>query len=118
MADGVVEVTVIVPCRNEAGIRRFLDDVLSQRGITGSVEIIVADGMSTDGTWEILEEIAKSHGNLVVIKNEQRTVSYGLNAAIRRANGDVIVRLDVHARYAPDYVAECLAVLEETGAQK
>jgi hypothetical protein len=40
-----------------------------------------------------------------------------LNEAIRRARGEIIIRLDVHSEYAPDYIAQCLAVLDETGAR-
>jgi succinoglycan biosynthesis protein ExoA len=111
-------ISAIVPCRNEAGsIRAFVDDVLGQTGLTTPLEIIIADGMSTDGTWEILEGIAGQQPRIVLVRNAERTVSFGLNAAIAMASGEYIVRLDVHARYAPDYVAQCLAVMTETGAQ-
>jgi hypothetical protein len=36
--------------------------------------------------------------------------------AIHIAQGRVILRMDVHTEYAPDYVRQCVAVLEETGA--
>jgi hypothetical protein len=39
-----------------------------------------------------------------------------MNAMIDEARGEIIIRMDVHARYAPDYVRQCVAVLEETGA--
>jgi hypothetical protein len=42
--------------------------------------------------------------------------SPGLNAALAQARGSVIVRFDIHTQFAPDYIAECLAALERTGA--
>jgi GT2 family glycosyltransferase len=51
-----------------------------------------------------------------MLDNPGRIVSTGLNAAIRAARGDIIIRMDAHTTYAPDYVRQCLAVLEETGA--
>jgi uncharacterized protein YqgV (UPF0045/DUF77 family) len=51
-----------------------------------------------------------------VLDNPGRIVSTGLNAAIRAARGEVLVRMDAHTTYAPDYVRQCLAVLEESGA--
>jgi len=50
------------------------------------------------------------------VDNPGRIVSTGLNAAIREAQGKIIIRIDVHTEYAPDYVHQCLAVREETGA--
>jgi succinoglycan biosynthesis protein ExoA len=80
------------------------------------MEIIVADGMSTDGTREYLEEMARAHPQVRVLNNPGRIVSTGLNAAIRAARGEIIVRMDAHTMYAADYVKQCLAAMEETGA--
>jgi succinoglycan biosynthesis protein ExoA len=110
-------VSVIVPCRNEAGfIENCLQSILSQEPPDGGFEVIVADGISTDGTCQILEEMAEQHPQLRVIKNPGRIVSTGLNAGIRAARGDIIIRMDAHTVFAPDYIKQCLAVLEETGA--
>jgi succinoglycan biosynthesis protein ExoA len=110
-------VSVIVPCRNERDhIEEFLRDILAQERIDGEWEVIVADGESDDGTWELLQEIAAKIPNLEVIRNPKRIVSSGLNLAIRIARGDRVVRMDVHTRYAPDYIASCLEVAQETGA--
>src|SRR5436189_112210 len=110
-------VSVIVPCRNErAHIETVIRSILGQEPPAGGFEIIVADGMSDDGTHEILRRLANEDSRLLVIDNPQRIIPAGLNAAIRAAHGDVIVRMDAHTEYAPDYVRQCLAVLNETGA--
>jgi glycosyltransferase involved in cell wall biosynthesis len=110
-------VSVILPCRNERGhIEASLRSVLNQEPPQGGFEIIVADGVSTDGTREYLQELAARHSKLRVLTNGGRIVSRGLNAAIRAARGEVIVRMDAHTIYAPDYIKQCLKVLEETGA--
>jgi succinoglycan biosynthesis protein ExoA len=110
-------VSIIVPCRNEkdhiqACVRSILAQELSPEGF----ELIVVDGMSDDGTRDILKQLAEEDLRLRVIDNPARIVSTGLNAAIRVARGAVIVRMDVHTEYASDYVRQCLAVLRETGA--
>jgi len=51
-----------------------------------------------------------------MVDNPDRIVSTGLNAAIHAAQGRVIIRMDAHTTYAPDYVCRCLEVLSETGA--
>lgn len=111
-------VSIIVPCRNEIRhIQAFLDSVAAFERPEGLMpEVLIADGESTDGTREALNSFAASHYWLRVVDNPGRIVSTGLNAAIGMALGDVIVRLDVHATYAPDYVVQCLAVLETSGA--
>lgn len=117
MNQSMPRVSVIVPCRNEARhIRTFLDQVLGQQ--TGGLEweLIVADGMSDDGTREILAEYAAREPRLRVIDNPGKIVSTGLNRAIGIARGEIVIRMDVHTEYAPDYIRQCVAVLEETGA--
>lgn len=111
-------VSVISPCRNEAAyIRPFLESVLAQRLPAGvTLEVFIADGQSDDGTRESIDEYARAYPGIEVLDNPRRIVSTGLNAAIRRARGDVILRMDAHTIYAPDYIAECLRSLDKTGA--
>lgn len=109
-------VSVIVPCRNEARyIDAFLKSVFAQQLPEHCrLQVVVADGMSDDGTREQLAAWRRSE--LVVIDNPRRITSAALNLAIERADGDVVVRMDVHTTYAPNYIAECVQALEQTGA--
>jgi glycosyltransferase involved in cell wall biosynthesis len=111
-------VSVIVPCRNEcAHVAAFAASALAQRLPDGwQLETIVADGESDDGTLDALARVAAADRRLRVLANPERIVSTGLNRALAEARGEVIVRMDVHTTYAPDYVAECLAALARTGA--
>jgi glycosyltransferase involved in cell wall biosynthesis len=108
---------VIVPARNERQcILHCLEGVLGQEYPADRLEVIVADGMSTDGTRDLLADLAARDPRVRIIDNPRGIVSTGLNAAIRLARGEVIVRVDAHTEYAPQYVAECVAVLAETEA--
>jgi succinoglycan biosynthesis protein ExoA len=112
-----VSASVVVPCRNEAAyIEVCVRGILQQVPPAGGFEVIVADGMSDDGSREILERLGRGDERVRVVENPSGIVSTGLNAAIRAARGAVIVRMDAHTDYAPDYLRQCLAVLEETGA--
>jgi len=112
-----VEVTIIVACCNEVThIRGFLDSVLSQDMSGNSWEAVIADGMSDDGTRDVLQEYSARHTQLRLIDNPGRIVSTGLNAAIRAARGDIIMRLDAHTFYAPDYCRLCVEMLQRKGA--
>lgn len=110
-------VSIVLPCRNEAdNIVACLQSILAQAPPEGGFEVLVADGMSTDGTRELLDEIAANFPQIRILNNPGRIVSTGLNAAIRAARGDLIIRMDAHTTYAPDYLQQCLAVMDETGA--
>ena len=110
-------VSVVVPCRNEKNyIATCLQTILRQEAIPGGLEVIVADGMSDDGTRSVLRKIAQRDARVRIIDNPGLIVSTGLNAAIRSAKGSVIIRMDAHTNYASDYVRRCLDVLQATGA--
>ncbi len=110
-------VTIITPCRNEAGyIDTFVQSALGQQTGAFSLELIIAEGASDDGTVARLATLCAQHPELRVIENPQRIVSTGLNRAIGAARGDIIVRMDVHTEYDADYVMECVAALQSSGA--
>jgi len=110
-------ISVIMPVRNEANsIADCLEMVLRQDYPSERMEVLIADGMSTDGTRQIVAELARKDARVQCIDNPDGFVSAGLNGAIRAAQGDVIIRLDAHTGYAQDYLRQCVAVLNETGA--
>ena len=110
-------VSVVVPCLNEeCYIEACLRGIAAQTYPEHLVEVIVADGGSKDGTAAILARLAAEIANVRVIENPDRIQSAGLNRMIRESRGDVILRMDVHCDYAPDYVQACVDVLMETGA--
>jgi succinoglycan biosynthesis protein ExoA len=117
MKDASVAVSIVIPCRDERDhIESCLRSILAQVPPSGGFEVIVADGMSGDGTRGILKRLTEEDPRLRVIDNPGRIVSTGLNEAIRVARGRIIIRMDVHTEYASDYICQCLAVLQETGA--
>ena len=110
-------VSILVPCRNEhATIASCIRSILAQEPPAGGFEVIVADGMSDDGTRTLLTQMAAKEPRLQVIDNLGRIVSTALKAALKVARGEINVRLDAHTHYAPDYLRQCVAVLQETDA--
>jgi glycosyltransferase involved in cell wall biosynthesis len=109
--------SIVIPCRNEkAHIATLLDSLLQQDLDGVSWEAIVADGMSDDGTREVLASYCARYPEVRMIDNPARFVSPGLNAGIRAARGSIIMRMDAHTSYAPDYCRLCLETLESAGA--
>jgi glycosyltransferase involved in cell wall biosynthesis len=111
-------VTLIMPIRNEARyIGHSLGAVLAQDYPSERIEVIVADGMSTDGTREIVQSLQAQHPNLRLIDNIGKVVPTGLNAAIAQASGEIIVRVDGHCEIAHDYVRRCVELIITHGVE-
>jgi succinoglycan biosynthesis protein ExoA len=113
-----IHVSVVVPCRNEIRhIRAFLDSVLRQKLGRIEMEVLIADGMSEDGTRLVLDEFERKFAAVRVLDNPEKIASTALNRGIREARGEIIIRMDAHATYAADYVRSCVEVLHETNAE-
>lgn len=112
MSEGALTVSVIVPTYNEEQhLATTLASVRAQ-GYPGIVEILVADGRSTDAT----RQIAAATPGVRVVDNPRRIQAAGLNAALAVAVGDVIVRVDGHCVLDRTYVERCVDALQRTSA--
>lgn len=110
-------VTIAMPAYNEERyIEACIASVQAQDYPKDRIEILVADGRSTDRTREILAKLAADDPRIRVIDNPARLQAAGLGLLVKQARGDLIVRMDVHCEYAPDYVRRCVEALERTGA--
>lgn len=102
-------ISIILPIRNEANfIKQSLDAILAQDYPQDQIEILIADGMSTDKTREIIRAYQQNHPQIYLINNPGRIVPTGMNLALRQAKGEIIVRVDGHCIIAPNYVSKCV----------
>jgi glycosyltransferase involved in cell wall biosynthesis len=110
-------VSVIIPIRNEAAtIGALLDGVLAQDYSPEGLEVLVADGDSSDDSARVVEAYAARDARVRLLRNPRRIVPSALNIAIRAARGAIICRIDGHTRIAPDYVRVGVETLRRTGA--
>lgn len=106
--------SVVIPCRNERQhIEACVRSILDQERPSGGMEIIVADGLSDDGTRDSLERLAKDYPELRVVDNPRRVTPCAMNAGIREARGKYIAILGAHCDYASNYLRTCVELLEE-----
>ena len=111
----MIEVSLIVPCYNEeATIRQLLQAIECQTYPLADLEVIIADGLSTDHTREVITDYQSSHPNLSirVIDNTRRIIPSGLNSAIEVARGKYLIRMDAHSIPDRDYIKNCVHDLE------
>jgi cellulose synthase/poly-beta-1,6-N-acetylglucosamine synthase-like glycosyltransferase len=99
-------VSVILPIRNErVFIARTLDCILRQNYPSERYEVVVADGMSDDGTREIVADYARRDARVRLVDNLDRVTPTGLNAAIRASRGTILCRIDGHCEVADDFIS-------------
>ena len=113
--EGGVAVSVLVPVRNEAdGILAAVAEMLAQQ-VEGSMEILLADGNSTDGTPELLDALAAQDDRVRVLNNPLSATPSGLNLCLRHARGKFVARMDAHTIYPSNYLQAGITRLERGG---
>jgi succinoglycan biosynthesis protein ExoA len=111
----MVNVSVIVPCFNEeATIDQLLEAIRGQSYPIHEIEVIIADGLSTDHTREKITEFQAKCPELQIhiVDNQRRVIPSGLNRAIEAAKGKYILRMDAHSIPSRDYIEKCIHGLE------
>jgi len=111
-------VSVIAPCRNEAKfIANTIRSILDNDYPDDKLEIIVVDGMSNDGTREIIEGFAEKDSRVKMLDNPDKIVPTAMNIGIKNAVGKYIMRIDCHSKFSADYIRSCIRVSQRTGAE-
>ena len=110
-------VSIAIPAFNEEKhIRRVVESFLSTN-YPNLVEILIADGQSTDRTREIVAELTEQDKRVKLVDNPEKYQSFGLNHMINIAEGEIFLRADGHCHYMEDYVERCVSVMLKTGAR-
>jgi succinoglycan biosynthesis protein ExoA len=108
-------ISIIIPCYNEQGtIRNLLEAINAQTFPRADLEVVIADGRSTDGTHTQIAAFSDSHPDLHIklVDNPRRNIPAGLNCALKEAKGEIIIRLDAHSLPYPDYLERSVADLQ------
>ena len=102
--DNTCPVTIIISAHNEAAIiGKKIENSLALEYPDSELEIIVVSDGSTDGTDEIVSQF--SGRNVVLISSEiRRGKTAGLNTALTRANGEIVIFTDADSMFSLDTV--------------
>lgn len=109
--------SVICPIYNEEKyIAKCIDSILEQDYPTNDLEILFVDGLSIDGTRDIVKSYIAKYSFIRLLDNPERIVPYAMNYGIDASHGDIIMRLDAHATYEKNYFSVLVAALKKYDA--
>ena len=107
-----MDISVVVAVRNEINYIEKCIESLFKQDFDGEYEVIVVDGMSDDGTYEMLEKLQKKY-KFILLKNPKKNAAAGRNMGIKEADGDIIAFIDGDAMAYPDWLSNIYEELEK-----
>ncbi len=114
MSESIPLISFLVVVRNERGyIERCLNSMLNQTLSPDKYEILVVDGMSSDGSRDIVKRISEQHADrsIQLIDNPKRILSSGWNIGIMAARGEYVIRPDAHGDVPDDFLEKSLTAM-------
>lgn len=109
--------SVICPIYNEEKyIAECIESILSQDYPKNDMEVIFVDGNSKDRTRKIANSYIAKYPFIRLLDNPKKVVPIAMNIGIRASKGDVIIRLDAHAKYEKNYFSVLVKALKELNA--
>lgn len=105
----------VIAYNEERLIRGLLDDIAKQDYPHELTELVFVNNGSTDTTLDLFSSFAKINSDFlrVCIRSQEKSnQAHGWNTALSNAMGDVIIRIDAHARIPHNYVSECVREIE------
>jgi len=108
-----MEVSVILPTYNEKeNVGRLISGI--QENLGESTEILVVDDDSPDGTWKVVEDMAKENKNITLLRRmNKRGLTSALSDGIKSARGNVIAWMDTDLSMPPEKLKELTQKIED-----
>lgn len=105
-------VSIVIPCRNEEKyIEKCIKSFIDQSYPKELLEIIVSDGMSNDGTRDLIKSLQKCNDNIVLLDNKELTAPKAMNLGINYSKSDIIIIFGAHAYADENFVLESVKAL-------
>jgi glycosyltransferase involved in cell wall biosynthesis len=97
-------VSVVIPCRNEVkAIEGTVKAILASD--YPEIEILVVDGMSDDGTREVLDRLCATEPRVRRIDNPKKLTPFAFNLGVKNARGAYIQIVGSRNVMARDYIS-------------
>ena len=110
------ELSIIIPLLNEEeSIRPLFERILKAlQGKVSSLEVIFIDDGSTDGSWEIIQTLAKEHNEVKAISfTKNYGKSQALNAGFKAAKKKYVATLDCDLQDSPEELPKMVQTLRD-----
>lgn len=109
--------SIVCPIYNEVEyIKGCIESIIAQDYPEDSLEVLFVDGMSSDGTRDVVRKFISLYPFIKLLDNPKRITPVALNIGINAAKGSIIFRLDAHAIYPHNYFSILVKYLEELRA--
>lgn len=104
-----MDISIVIPLLNEEEslpeLAAWIERVVAANQY--SYEIIMIDDGSTDGSWNVIQQLRKSNSNIKGIKFQRNYgKSAALNEGFKAAQGDVVITMDADMQDSPDEIPE------------
>ncbi|MEN9394975.1 MAG: hypothetical protein RL362_1196 [Bacteroidota bacterium] len=108
MSQDLPSIDIVIPCwQEEQYIEKCVLSCLKQ-DYKGLINVIVADGGSTDATRNILNQLGKEWPSLQVVLHDLKSTPISLNKGIQSGKGDWVMILGAHSELPQDYLSRCI----------
>ncbi len=111
-----MNITVVIPLKDEAEslpeLTQWIKQVMEANHF--SFEVIMVDDGSTDGSWQVISQIADQDNRFKGIKFKRNYgKSAALNVAFREAKGEVVITMDADLQDSPDEIPSLYAKIKD-----
>lgn len=106
-------VSIVIPMLNEIdAIERCIRSVWEQDYPQDRVEIVVVDGLSSDGSRERVKDLMQIRANIRLLDNPLARTPVSLNIGARNSRGDVVIILGAHTRIKSDFIRQNITCMQ------
>ena len=117
MAENYKKLSVLIPVYNEKyTVSKCIEKVLKAKIFDMSLEVIVSDNNSNDGTKEVLKSINEPRIK-ILYKEKNEGKGSNIKNALRHATGDIILFQDADLEYSPENFEDLLRPFFENEAE-